>query len=324
MSRNRNGLYMIAGVVLGGFAGALAARALDRPSSVTEPGVASMDPDARVGDRPGTPPPDLDPVRLPADSVPVAERAAPQKLPLFSPALIDHATAGLAEGWRSERSDAMPDDVLEAALERFREAVLAMPAALGRELARERTAREEALADARTGGVFALLERLDAGGAGPVLELARDDAALEQLFRRDSMERVVDGASSLASREAVADGTTLARPAGVFRLVDFTRNWSSSQPFPRDVTITGAGMNATLFVLDSDVSSRTKLRNLRFRDCTLYTADNYAFRTRAGGTRARRRGFSGGTPWHQSGQTSMTSSSTAPLSTTISISAGRP
>lgn len=290
MRHNGLGLSLLAGVVLGGFVGVFGARLLDRSASDADAtdGIPFV-PRERAPVAPGETRKEelVQARRAEAPGSAVERTAAPPELPLFSPALIEYASEKLREGWRLERSEEMSEVVHESALETFRETVLALPHPLGRKLAREQTAREEALADARTGGVFALLERLDEGGAGPVLELVRDDVAFEQLFQRDAPERVVDGASAAASREPVADGTTLAFPAGVFRLVDFTGNWSSGRTFPRDVTVTGAGMNATLLVLGSDLSSRAKLRNLRFRDCTLHTDDNYAFDVRVDGTVVR-------------------------------------
>lgn len=203
------------------------------------------------------------------------------ELPLFSPALLEHARSELARGWSSQRRDTIPPEAGEEGLEMFRESTIELPFLLGRELAIALTRREEALEDARTGGVMALLETL-AEGAGPVLELVRDDQRYAALFQRDVAEHFGDGAALAGELGAGQDGITLTFPAGVFKMPDVLSNWSNSKPFPRDVTIRGAGMNSTLLV-GADFGARSTVRNLTLRDCTLYADRGYIFDQRRDG-----------------------------------------
>jgi hypothetical protein len=194
---------------------------------------------------------------------------------LISAALRRYAQAGIRKGWKDVRSDEIPDEDLVEGLQTYEVIVLESPQTIGASLAERRTKVEEALADARTGGVFTLLEKLGQGGLGPLPALVGDPAQLEPLFARTVGEDVRSG---LLDREhpdkSTEDGVTLSWPIGVFKLKNLMKE---KDPYPRDVTLAGAGMDATMLVLDADLMTRDSLRNFSIRDCTVHTNNNYLF-----------------------------------------------
>lgn len=204
-----------------------------------------------------------------------AETRAPESESPISSALRRYAEDGLRRGWKGARQDEMPAEDLALGMQEFEKLVLESPANIGRSIGERRTKTEQALADAKSGGVFSLLERLDAGGVGPLPGLVSDPAQFEPLFARVADEQLRTG---LVDREhpdkSIEDGVTLTWPAGVYRLHNLMKE---KDPFPRDVTIAGAGMDATMLVLNSDLMTREGLRNFCIRDCTVNTDNNYLF-----------------------------------------------
>jgi hypothetical protein len=201
---------------------------------------------------------------------------------LISSALMEYARANMKLGWSKQRKDEMPSDALAEGSALFEQGVRGMPMMIGRELADRRTKQERALEDARTGGAFALLAKLREGNTGPVTKLAADRDAMLALLQRDSSEKVVDGTGRHGHwKDVLEDGVTLSFPAGVFSTDNPFRDAKSP---PRDVTIRGAGMDATLLVMQSDIDGRGELRRFALRDCTVFTNGNYLFGQRAGAT----------------------------------------
>lgn len=197
---------------------------------------------------------------------------------LFSEALLAYARDGLSSGWLGVRGDAMPDDQLAIGMAQFEDNVRAMPRGLGYQLAQARTKAELLAADARRGGAFALLATLMEGDGAPLPELVGDAAAFDELFAREHPEAPVDAGEWELGAD-VPDGTTLNFGAGCFR---FTLPVDSRRQAPSDLTIAGAGMDATLLVLTSDLGSRGALQRLELRDCTVFTDNNYFFDHRQG------------------------------------------
>lgn len=191
---------------------------------------------------------------------------------LITPALQRRAEAEMRRGWGSVRKDEMPQDDLGEGATKYEAIVLDTPYAIGRELGERRTKAEAALEDARTGGVFALLEKLDGGGVGPLVDVVRG-ARFEDYFAREAPERRRHPRKDHPDQD-VEDGVTLSWPAGVFRLRGLM---DEKDPFPRDVTLEGAGIDATMLVLHSSLDTRGRLRNFAIRDCTVHTDGRYLF-----------------------------------------------
>ncbi|MFN0242944.1 MAG: hypothetical protein ACKVWV_08650 [Planctomycetota bacterium] len=188
--------------------------------------------------------------------------------------LRPHAEAGIRRGWTTKRTDEIPDDVLAEARSGYDALVREAPVRSGAELAERATRREKAHEDARTGGAFTLLDELAQGGTGPLPELVRDAQKFAALFRRMSSGPARNGVAEIDHVDRLAqDGATISYPAGVFRCAALMRE---RRPFPRDVTIAGAGMDATLLLV-SQLSTREELRNFTLQDCTVYTSGRSLF-----------------------------------------------
>jgi hypothetical protein len=202
---------------------------------------------------------------------------------LISEVLRAYAREKITEAWRSARNETIPDEDLAIAMAQFEELVLSAPYTIGAQLAEQRTRSEMLAADALRGGAFTLLEKLDAGEGAPVLSLVHDTVAFDALFVREAPEHGVDlGLAKKSSREELTDGSTFAFPAGCF-LIDNLLERGATSAAPKDFTIAGAGMDATLLVLDQDLGSRGAIRNFTLRDCTVHTDGNYLFDHRSGG-----------------------------------------
>jgi len=163
-------------------------------------------------------------------------------------------------------------EVLEEGMDLFLEQTLALPAQIGRKLADLLSAAEQA---AKDGQVFAVLSRLENGSPGPLFDVVDSAKVFDQFFQRETGGPFLAGETALKSREPVADGATVSFPAGVFKLEDFGRYWRDH--YPRDLTISGAGKDATLLVLQSDWSAYDTVRNLTLENCTIYADNNYLF-----------------------------------------------
>lgn len=216
-------------------------------------------------------------------SEPVNRRSEEEPDVLFTDALLEYAREGIVEGWRSKRSDEPTDEQLERGVEAFRRGVLAIPAVIGAELADTQSELELAREDARTGGVFEALRRVRENGTGPLPELVLDRDTFDGFFVTESPRTAVDGPTAFARGalkrdEPVPDGSVVSFPAGVHRLEDFGSKWR--EHYPRDLVLRGAGMNATLLVLDSDLSAYDLVRNLAIEDLSLHTDDDYLFDVR--------------------------------------------
>lgn len=195
--------------------------------------------------------------------------------PLISPALRAYAEERLRGGWKSMRADEIGEQDLAEGLQEWEQTVLGSPTTIGIQLAARKTKAEEALADAARGGGFTLLEKLDAGGVGPLPDVVRDTTRFQGLFQRGPNGPSIPGLG-LGDHpdKKLSDGSSIVFPAGVFLLAGLMRD---QDPFPSDVTIAGAGMNATLLVLGNALLTRGALRNFAVRDCTMHMDGNYLF-----------------------------------------------
>ena len=221
--------------------------------------------------------PSAERVEAPAYPTHEAQRMAERVLDteLITTALRAYAEAGMRKGWIDSRHDEMPAEDLAEGLKQYETLVLEKPLDIGRSLAERRTKALQALEDAKSGGAFSLLRSLSASGVGPLPGLVRDESQFSSLFQRMVADASRDG---LANREhpdkEIEDGVTLTWPPGVYRVRQLMRD---ANPFPRDVTLAGAGMNSTMLVLDSTLATRGELRNFTIRDCTVHTSGYYLF-----------------------------------------------
>ena len=263
---------LLVGLCIGIFAGSRLA-----PAPRPEP-AAPRETEAPGSTRSAEPP--LENVAPPRETVSAREvppagestRSAPDDV--LGARLREYARQGIRAAWKETRGDEISDERLESGMREFELAVLSLPAGIGRRLAEERT-REELLArDARTGGAFALLAKL-AETPTPLPELASDPAAMQALFARGSAESTLraEGLGKSLAKQ-LESGKTYSYPAGVYPVeIDF----NGVSPVPEEVTIAGAGMDATLLVLSGDIYADKPLKRFSIRDCTVFTNDNYLF-----------------------------------------------
>lgn len=217
---------------------------------------------------------------------------------LFGPVQRAHGESSLKKGWARVRQDEMPKADLAAGMARYEALVNTAPESIGAELATARTKSEEAVVDSKSGGVLGLLEAMAKGGIAPPIDEVRDRERFDAFFPRQAVEAPLDGtAHKKHPGQALEDGSTLNFPAGVFLVEDLMRE---RDPFPKDVTLAGAGMDNTLLVLNGPLYTNAALVRFTVRDCTLFTDGHYLFDLRvkpASATLVRVRliGFDSGT-----------------------------
>ncbi|MEW6071768.1 MAG: hypothetical protein AB1726_04110 [Planctomycetota bacterium] len=218
-----------------------------------------------------------------------------QPMDLIGEELRAYARAEISRGWASQTDASLPDELLQEGLEGFEKAVLLAPEEIGKHLAR----REAEYAAARERGeAFVLFVDLDQG-RGPLPDLVADEERFGALFAAQTAGPTLDGTASTDELlDGLVDGTTLVFGPGAHR-VDFQRLLDRQGPFPRDVTVAGAGRSTTLLLSLSDLSVRSPLRNLTFRDCTIFTNGDAMFDLRRDGAvlrfeRVHLIGFDGG------------------------------
>ncbi len=270
-------LALVLGLVLGAACTALVqptARVVPsdpRPlDASTEPPAAAAAPDRAL---PGAPHGDA---RVDDDApprAPTGARRADASDPLFSTALLAHHDAEYARGWREVRDgDIEPAPALLASAgTRFREGVLALSASLGERDAEDANERDALARSLETLDVTALLEFARGGVWRPEPGFLRSDR-FEALWTPGPVSATVDGATFAADRNATLEaGVTLSFPVGV-HVLDERRLADQDGVIPADVTLIGAGKDATLLRI-GDISSRGFLQHLTIRDMTL-DADN--------------------------------------------------
>jgi RNA polymerase sigma-70 factor (ECF subfamily) len=218
--------------------------------------------------------PNGDPVAEAAGAVPRREAvaAAGASDPRFSPELLAFAREEFRSAWRAERAEEIPDELLAALSEEWREVVLASADAMGRRRASDWT---DYLAAQAVGEVFALLAELDQGRIGCQIELVRDAERFAALFETRFQGGSVDLRTALADPQAHAvDGITWTLPPGVYEVRTLEPLLDA---MPRHATLRGAGMDATLLRFGEDLSTDALIDNLAFQDLTIDCNDNYLF-----------------------------------------------
>ncbi len=146
-------------------------------------------------------------------------------------------------------------------------------AAAAREIA-EAMERERAFAeDQARGGVMNMLRELANRSVHP-LDLVGSNERFAALFERRTAGPEIDGTEATLLGGAVPppDGATVRFPAGSFawRVSILGRN----APFPKDLLVVGAGMDATIVKLD-EISADGEVASLTFRDLTIDCGDDY-------------------------------------------------
>jgi hypothetical protein len=297
MDRARFGTGLLAGVLVGLLAGWILGSlsrsggrsAPARPLVETEKRVEGADHEARselsLSSRSSAHEASREPER--------PEASTPSDGELISDALREHARAGILRGWSKVRGDVMPEGKLPEALGWVERGIHEGPESIGRHFAELQTKAEqpeEPVESEETERVtpdpieaflahdpIELLDRVEERHDTELrLGLVNDAAGFAQLFPGRAA-RTLDGRASLAKFDAaLEDGTVLDFPPGVFRL----RRLRTSDSFPRDVTLRGAGMNGTL-LLFGDLSTLGELRNFTLRDCTVFNENGPLFDLRA-------------------------------------------
>jgi hypothetical protein len=195
---------------------------------------------------------------------------------LITEALREYARQGLRKGWASVRSDDMPEELVVSLLATYEEEILALPGLLGRWRAEDQTERD--LAAARSELEALLFDAYEQKLT--MLELVEDPAEFGALFAPEVSGPQIAG--DVAGREPgpdLPDGTTLVYPPGVYRVE--MRALSLADRFPADLTLAGAGRDATLLIV-GDIGSRGTIERFTIRDCTVFTDDDYLFQQRGG------------------------------------------
>ena len=184
--------------------------------------------------------------------------------PLFSDALRSYARDEILRGWSETRRDPMPEDVLARLLSDYEELLRSAPALLGRKEAEAATLRDSQRTALERGSGVEWLRALK-GNESEIADLPQAPERFAELFRPKSSGRLHDG-TTLAADDVLGNGDVLTYPAGVFLVDDLARG---RDPFPTDVTLRGAGMDATLLVMD-ELSPRSALERFSVEDCTVF------------------------------------------------------
>ncbi|MHC4549869.1 MAG: hypothetical protein ACYTEZ_13935 [Planctomycetota bacterium] len=138
--------------------------------------------------------------------------------------------------------------------------------ALAEEIKKERAFLE----DQSRGGAMEMLRALRENGVRP-FSLLEDLDRFAALFTRHASGPLIEG-TAWKPKDLIPDGTTLSFPAGahIFK----SSALRHVERFPRDLLIQGAGMDTTLLRLD-EISTRTEIHSLTFRDLTIDCGNDY-------------------------------------------------
>ncbi|MEO0652433.1 MAG: RNA polymerase sigma factor, partial [Planctomycetota bacterium] len=190
---------------------------------------------------------------------------------LFSGDLEAYIRQQIAAGWRSAREDEAPDEVVDKGFAEVVSLIQSAPSVIGRRQAEAKT-KNDLAGDVP---IVALLERLDAGELANPTERVLNGAEFAKNFEPKREGPTVDLTAYLSDRDRpLQDGTTYVLPAGVFLLDNFMHNVNS---FPRDVTIVGAGKDATLLLIDDEWYTRSPVVNFGLVNLTAHTMNDYLF-----------------------------------------------
>jgi hypothetical protein len=217
---------------------------------------------AATGDTSAAPAPRTAPdLSVPAAAVPAAVERDDGAL--FSERLQAFARAEVARGWRDVRADDVPAHVVEQVLRDYEHQLRTMAHAWGKAAGavRDRDEAKERLFAGDDG--VALLRAID--GAEPAAKRFVASDGFERLFGPRAGGVAVD-ADALVSGQELPDGATISFGAGVHAVPELRRGRDG---FPRDVTLRGAGMDATLLVW-SEQGPNGAIERLAVQDCTVF------------------------------------------------------
>jgi hypothetical protein len=200
---------------------------------------------------------------------------------MFSATLLAHYAEDFRRGWLSVRQPG-PDAAQMSAGERvFRAEVSALPAQLGARHGTEQNERDElARAIADFDGIALLSATAESGFEGDRAEFVGE--LLDHVVEPKLSAGERDGAEFIAQEdEPITEGLTIRFGAGVFELSERRLRGADRRSLPADVTIVGAGMDATLLRI-GDISIDGDAIRLRFRDLTIDAENDGMFDMRSG------------------------------------------
>lgn len=181
------------------------------------------------------------------------------------------AAEEIALRWAEVRAEPPPAELATRGLQTFADTPTRSPRAMGRTLGEERRRDELERTTLDSDDPMALLDLLGARELGPQPGIVGDAVRFERLFPR-RVGAALPGALNLNDAgAALSAGCTVVFPAGVFG----PRRLVMREAFPRDVTVLGRGMDATLLVL-GDLATNA-LVNLCLQDCTIFTDNRSLF-----------------------------------------------
>ncbi len=204
------------------------------------------------------------------------------EVPVFSSALLRVFRSGFRTSWEGERLAPPSAQQLADGEVAFKEAVLLLPGALGTTHAAELTAlelRQEALADGDGLGILAA--QIESDWTPAPSDLTAE--LMDRVFERGASSGIVEGETFIADAKLeLTAGTTLRFGAGIFTLKQNRLRGKDGEDLPTDITLIGAGMNATLLRI-GDISIRGNAERLTFRNLTLDCENDGLFDMRRGG-----------------------------------------
>jgi len=145
-----------------------------------------------------------------------------------------------------------------------------------RQIADEIAEERAFLVDKERGGTMAMLRALKGSGAHP-FELVNSPERFGALFERKSSGPQIDG-HGLRYDSPIADGATITFGEGLHSWN--VRQLGCGKPFPKDLLVVGAGMDATMVRLD-EFNASDVVASLTFRDMTIDCGDEYMFDLRS-------------------------------------------
>lgn len=207
--------------------------------------------------------------------------------------------AQVATGWFHATGQEIGERQLAGALAIYQKRREQLAYDVGKEAGSEVVAARRVDEDARRGGPHAALVRASNWGLRP-LEHTLDPDLFDEYWGRihEEEDYFFEDLEELAS---AVPGTTLELDEGCFRFSPARFGWHTG--VPDEFTVEGAGMDATLVVLDREFSGDDGLRRLDLRDCTVHTNGMDLLDQRGGGAsitmeRVRVVGFDSGRGRH--------------------------